>query len=380
MVHGPWKGDLAGLLLDAIRRADLRTEISQTDVQYLLWAILSRAKPSKLRGRVRETALKLLTKEELAKLEGFGLDVIENRIMGQLLGRFDQAMRPILEAENKLRGMFYQANRPFEEIQRIAVLPPLEGVKSEIPKLRWLWRPEGYAIRYDPKGFMRLEVYVVVPHRFTITRDSKGRIIRLEGPPGYISEVEYDDSVPSIKCPTDENLTAYKFKKITLIASGHTATFENVGWTFVGIPKKKANTPLWSQPLLEWKALTRPPLQFEWFQRWRERAERAQEARERMEEARHQAERMDRILRGDASDEDFLDISHYRDGVEAATGDPSERAQWIAEHHARQSEAPLHAINVLEGLPDGTEVDTSDRVGLPGHSGAQRLGAGTRTW
>jgi hypothetical protein len=244
--------------------------------------------------------------------------------------------------------------------------------------MRWLWRPEGYAIRYDPITFARLNVYVVVPHRFTITRDEKGRIVRLEGPDGYASEVEYDDSVPPVKCPTDENLTAYKFKKITLIGPDRTETFENVGWTFVGVPKKK-ETPAWSRPILEWKAMTKSPYQFEWFQRWRERVERAQEARERMEEARRQAERLDRIMRGDASDEDFLDMAHYRDGLQAATGSPADRAEWIAEHHARQNEALLHAINVLESLPDGTEVDTSDRVALPGHSGSQRLGAGTRT-
>lgn len=86
-------------------------------------------------------------------------------------------------------------------------------------------------------------------------------------------------------------------------------------------------------------------------------------------------------MRGDASADDFLDTGHYRDGIEAATsGDPSERMEWIAEHHARQNEALLHGINVLESLPDGTEVDPSDRVALPGHRGSQRLVAGTRTW
>ncbi|MER3462707.1 MAG: hypothetical protein C4342_06920, partial [Armatimonadota bacterium] len=381
MVHGPWRGSAAELIRNVIQRADLNLEIDTGDVQVLIWALLSRAKPSKLQGGAREAALKLLTQEERRKLDGIGLDFLEDRVMSQLMERFDRALRPLLEAENKLRGMVYKANQPFEELERLAVLPPAKDARGEVPTGRWLWKPEGYAIRYEPRTFAHLTVYVVVPQPFKITRDSKGRIVRLEGPPGYVSEVEYDDSIPGQRCPTDEGLTAYKFKRITLISPTNRATFENVGWTYVGVPKRRRD-PLALESIYAWH--TTAPWQggfWSTIERWRDRAERAQQARERFEQARQNAERLDRIMRGDASADDFLDIGHYREGIEAATsGDPSERIKWIAEHHARQNEALLHAINVFESLPDGTEVDTSDRVALPGHRGSQRLVAGTRTW
>lgn len=382
MVHGAWSGSAAEVIRKVLQRADLMPEIEQGDVQVLIWALLSRAKPSQMRGRAREAALKLLTEEERRKLDGLGLDFLEDRIMNQLMGRFDQALRPLLEAENKIRGIVYRANQPFEELERLAVLPPLKNVRGEVPVGRWVWKSEGYAIRYEPHSFTRLTAYIVVPQPFKIVRDSRGRIVRLEGPPGYVSEVEYDDSIPGQRCPIDEGLTAYKFKRIQLTSPEHTATFENVGWTYVGVPRRKSyKLPFMN--LYTWRTTT-PPWQggfWDTIERWQERAERAQEARERFEQARQNAERLDRIMRGDASDEDFLDTEHYREGIEAATsGDPSERAEWIAEHHARQNEALLHAINVLETLPDGTDVDPSDRVALPGHRGAQRIVAGTRTW
>lgn len=381
MVHGPWRGSAADVIRNVIQRADLLPEISQTDLQQLIWALLAKAKPSKLQGSVRQAAMRLLTDEERRKLDGVGLDFLEDRVMRQLMGKFDQALRPILEAENKIRGMMYRANQPFEELERLAVLPPERDARSEVPLGRWVWKPEGYAIRYEPDGYTRLTVYVIVPRPFEITRDSKGRIVRLEGPPGYVSEVEYDDSIPGQQCPIDEGLTAYKFKRITLVSPNNRATFENVGWTYVGVPRQRSvglpfeNLYAWHSPSMTqggfWATI----------ERWRDRAERAQQTRERFETARHNAERLNRILRGDASADDFLDTSHYREGIEAAVGgDPSERVGWIAEHHARQNEALLHAINVLESLPDGTEVDPSDRVALPGHRGAQRLASGTRTW
>ncbi|RMG26260.1 MAG: hypothetical protein D6724_02255 [Armatimonadetes bacterium] len=380
MVDGPWKGESAKLLLDVIRRADLRPDLSQADVQYLLWAILARAKPSKLRGRVREAALQLLTKEELARLEGGGLDVIEDRAMAQLLGRFNSALRPVLEAENKLRGMLYDGNRSLEEMERVAILPPIQGKKSEIPKMRWLWRPEGYAIRYDAQTAWRLDVYVVVPHTFTITRDAKGRITRLEGPPGYVSEVEYDDSTPGIVYPADHNLTIYKFTKVTVTAPGHKETFDVDGWTFVGVPRTGETEPE-NLPLYVWKTVSQGGSKSDQMAKWNQRYENAKKAKSWYDKLKKLFERDRRIKSGQPSDEDFTDVGHYRDGVKAALKDPASRWDWLGDHQQRQAEGLLHAADAIRNLgndPD-TDVDPSGRVGLPGNSAAQRLGMGTRT-
>lgn len=369
-VDAPFKGAKATLLRNVVKRADKKPHIDQRDVQLLVWAIIARAKPQDLRGGAQRAAAELLTPQEIADLNGYGLSHLEDRVMDQLMGRFDRAMRPIYQAENNLRGALSDANRPFEEIERLAVLPPVEDGENLITAGRWSWNVEGYAVRYFPNGYREMKVQVVVPQRFKATRDSKGRIVRLEGPFGWSSQVEYDDGVEPVACPTDAGLIAYKFKSVRLISPHGSEEIKDTGWCFVGVPTG------------------RPPLfagvgtigQGNWFTRWRERAERAQEYRERYEETQRQAERLDRIMRGDASDEDFLDTGHYQDGIEAATsGDPSERIGWIGEHHARQNEALLHGINVLETLPDGTEVDPGGSVHIPGSRGSQRLLGSSRT-
>ena len=44
-----------------------------------------------------------------------------------------------------------------------------------------------------------------------------GRITRLESPPGFISEVTYDDSISPFVLPKDKNVTAYAFKAVKLM-------------------------------------------------------------------------------------------------------------------------------------------------------------------
>jgi hypothetical protein len=71
-------------------------------------------------------------------------------------------------------------------------------------------------------------------------------------------------------------------------------------------------------------------------------------------------------------------MSHYRDGIWAAlTGGG---IGWIAEHHARQAEALAAATQVIDSLPGGTDVDPTDRIGMPGNPGGQRALLSTRSF
>jgi hypothetical protein len=390
-VTGFYKGKQAKLLQDIMKRSVKFRDLPQKDIQELVWAILAKAKPKNLQGGAKKAAELLLTKQEMDKLNGSGLDFLENRIMNQLMSKFDAALRPLYEAENKMRGMLYKANQPFEELERIAVLIPRDDMPSTIPKGRWNLNPNGYAVRFFPKGYSQTVMQVVVPHKFQITRDDKGRIIKLEGPPGYISQVEYDDNEPAIPCPEDPKLIAYKFKRILLIAPNPNdpsqplnAEFKDTGWTFV-MSKTEHQYNLFELLAMNpsrdvFSVITTP--QGGWFSRWRQRYDDYKAAREpydRLESYRTSYDRFGRYGSGRWSSDEFFDSGHYRDGIEAATlGSPADRLDWIADHHMRQNEALLHAITVLDTLPTG--VDPSEDVVVPGHRGSQRLLPSARTY
>lgn len=387
-VTGFYKGKQAKLLQDIMKRSVKFRDLPQTNIQELVWAILAKAKPKNLQGGARKAAETLLTKEEIDKLNGSGLDFLENRIMNQLLSKFDAALRPIYEAENKMRGLLYKANQPFEELERIAVLVPREDLPTTIPKGRWNLNPNGYAVRFFPKGYSQTIMQVAVPHKFRVTRDSIGRIIKLEGPPGYISEVEYDDEEPGIPCPEDNQLIAYKFKRIVLTAPNpndasqpRTAEFKNTGWTFV-MKKPGMEKTLYQNHVYNLLAMNNSrdfvssiTSQGGWFQRWRERYQTYRDLREPYDQInsyRTSYDRFGRYSEGRWSSEEFFDRGHYVQGLEYGTlGSPSDRVDWIVDHHMSQNEALLEAITVLDTLP--TESDAADYVIVPGNRGSQRL-------
>lgn len=374
-VYAPYKGARAELLKNVMRRYPT-SGVSQQNAQLLVWAILARAKMGDLTGGAREAATRLLEPQEMAMLQTGSLDFLDDRIMREVLGPVDSALRPIYQAENQLRGMLYQANRPFADLERIAVLPPVtDPSEFLIQGGRWLWHPDGYAIRYQPSGYSRTSVEIVVPRPFNIVRDARNRIVRMEMPDGWYSEVEYDDTVAPQSVPDDPDIRAFKFKRVTWVAppdeSGErTYTVEDEGWCFVTNPRLTAFD--------EFFASISPP-QDGWFDNWVGRLRHGRERWDQMQEARRQSERLDRILRGESSPDDFLDTGHYRDGLNTVRGTPADRINWLTEHQARQNEALLHATNVIASLgTEGANYDPSDTLIVPANQSSQRLmGAGS---
>lgn len=373
-VYAPYQGARAELLKNIMRRYPA-SGVEQSDTQRLVWAILARAKMNSLQGGAREAALRLMEPGEIAMLESGGLDFLDDRIMRELMGPVDAALRPIHQAENQLRGMLYQANRPFAELERVAVLPPIEDPSEFlIQGGRWLWHPDGYLIRYRPQGYSRTTVEIVVPRPAQIIRDSKNRITRINMADGWYSEVEYDDTVMPQSVPDEPNLRAFKFKRITWGAPPNENgprefSVEDEGWTFVTNPQLSRFEELWASLNIR---------QDGWFDNAVGRLRHGRERWDQMQEARRQTERLDRILRGESRDEDFLDMGHYRDGLNTVRGSQADRVNWIAEHHTRQTEALMSATNIISRLGEGNaHFDPSDTLIMPANRSSQRLmGAG----
>lgn len=383
---GPWKGKQKDLVRSVLQRFGA-SDIPQTDAQELIWAIIARAKPSKMNGGAQRALVALLKKEEIAQLEGYSLDQLNNEVMGRLTGKMNDALRPVYDAENKFRGAIYQANAPYAELEKIMTPEPNEELKSEIPKGRWMLHPSGYYIRFMPERYAKTVVQIVVPRKPSVTRDAMGRITRLESPPGFVSEVTYDDSISPFVLPKDKNVTAYAFKSVRLTMpdpSDATKVLEAVlnkpGYIFRGKAAKKKE---FYEAHFEYESCALPQDNF--FTRWYERYQRFQEAQEQAEEARREAERLDRILNGGARSDDFFDMEHYRDGVGAAFEGEEASFNWWREHQMRQAEAVAHATEVLNGLPGGEEggtreFDPSRYPDIPAHGGSQTLGSSGRTW
>jgi hypothetical protein len=372
---GPWKGPHAEILQNVIRRWSL-TDIPQQQAQALLWSLLARTKPSKLNRELKVVAGVLLKPEEIATLEGFSLDGLSNRVVGQLTRNVSRELRPLYEAENKIRRMATQANHSYRDMQRLMVLEAPANLPTTLPRGRWLWDPKGYFFRVRIGGYSRTFFEAVVPRKPLINRDSLGRITRLECPPGVVSEVVYDDAEPAKPFPQDPGLTVYPIKGVKLSMPDPenptvNLTFEKEvsGFIFKGIPKPKPKSDRQALVLRVLSPYGASPLV---FQNWGRRYEQAQDAYDRYNTYRDYADRAGRIQDGTASPDAFLDPSHYREGLwEALTGGG---LGWLADHYSRQAEAVAYATQQIDQLGRDTPVDPSGGIFTPGNRGSQLIG------
>lgn len=187
-LYAPLKGPKYGVIRTILQRSVEQHDLEQTKVQSLIWAILARTKPNQLSPVMRDTANKLLKPEELKTLEGSGWDYIKENSSGSSpFGSLPGPVRQMMEAENNLRNLFYQANAPFEELERVAVLTgdykPRRGDR-EVPRGRWSYHPEGYFVRYFPHGYSHTTQNVYFPEAFEVVLDDKGGVSRIVDPAG----------------------------------------------------------------------------------------------------------------------------------------------------------------------------------------------------
>lgn len=165
-LFAPPKGPAEDAVMTIVRNSVNRPEISQQNIQQLLWAIIARAKFEDLRGELRATASQLLTPRQLASLNRSALDVLQGNALTDALGGVPQPLRQIAQAEAQLRQMLTTPGASFAEMERVAVLsgaaPRGEGSR-DIPSGRWSLHPDGYYVRYLPSGYSSTRVEIWVP-------------------------------------------------------------------------------------------------------------------------------------------------------------------------------------------------------------------------
>lgn len=75
-MYAPTLGKKRDVVIAILKSAEKHPEIAQSDIQMLLWTIIAKTKFIDYSGPVKETALKLLTAEQIFHLEGGALGVL----------------------------------------------------------------------------------------------------------------------------------------------------------------------------------------------------------------------------------------------------------------------------------------------------------------
>jgi hypothetical protein len=223
-VYAELKGPKAALVSAIIGRSADAPDIDRRAVQELLWAVLSRAKPSEMHHDMQLTAARLLTPEELAEMEGYALDAVPDAIGKRVLQDVPAPVRAVLEAQNDMRRLFASPDTRFEDLERVAVLtgalPPGEA-GDPLPAGRWAFHPNGYFIRVIPhtRSYYTTRLQVYYPVSVEIERDPEGRITSVTTPDGRWVGADYGEEDASSFARNDPDAREGRLRAIRF-ASG----------------------------------------------------------------------------------------------------------------------------------------------------------------
>lgn len=175
--HGPGGGDgylyapTAGpeeeAVITVVRNSVNHDEIQQHMIQQLLWAIIARAKFEDLRTDLKTVAARLLRPQQIAKLNRNAMDFVPASVVSKAKESVPPVVQQVIEAENNLRRMLTDPGASFAEMEAVAVLAGVAGIgpgSREVPMGRWSLHPDGYYVRYLPRGYSYTVVEVWVPN------------------------------------------------------------------------------------------------------------------------------------------------------------------------------------------------------------------------
>lgn len=377
-LRGAWQGSKAELLREIVQRYTVMSDtVDQRDVQLLIWAVLARTHPEDMRGGAQRALVQLLGDRGAELMARGALGYVADAAAERLFGPVNRQLRPLLEYENRMRGMFSDANRTYEDFERATMRPqPSAGTRTEIPSERWNLHPGGYLVRVSAKGYSRMTMQVVVPQRPEITRDKWRRVTRF-AIGDYVMSIDYRDQGPGTPYPGDRGLTAHAVSRVRIDVPadrGGALTRDVDAWVFTGRPTARARNRVSADAADRgFRVLYASWMPAPQFGEWGRRAEDARDMRDRIETYEEWWARNERIKRGERPEEDVFDSNHIQDLIDSIFGGTDDRLEQIGETHGRLAEWLAHATGVIGGLGDESTVDPTDSPYVPGRSGGQTL-------
>jgi hypothetical protein len=171
--YGPSKGDgymfapvlgpKEAIVTSILKSAEKHPDVSQHDVQILLWTIIARTKFADYAGSVKLTALKLLTPRELTQLEGGALGILPFDVVQKAKDKMPAGLQAVFEAENNIRELISSGNYTYADMEKYAILAGMAPPRTDVPPGIWTKHPDGYYVRYLPSGYSITKVQIYVP-------------------------------------------------------------------------------------------------------------------------------------------------------------------------------------------------------------------------
>ena len=172
-MYAPTLGKKREVVIAILKSAEKHPEVAQSDIQMLLWTIIAKTKFIDYSGPVKETALKLLTAEQILHLEGGALGVLPFDVVQKAKDQMPPAVQTIFEAENNIRQLVSSGNYSYADFEQYAILAGMAEPRTDVPSGIWTLHPDGYYVRYFPSGYAITKVQVYVPQELITKLNGK---------------------------------------------------------------------------------------------------------------------------------------------------------------------------------------------------------------
>ena len=170
-MYAPTKGKMDDIVNAILVKHASKPEISQKDVQVLLWAIIARSKFTNLSNKMKLITTMLLTPEQIIKLNGGMVETLSSEALKKGVVDVPPAVQTVMEAENNIRRLVETGVDSYEDFEKFAILAGMAANDHpEVVRGMWSLHPDGYYIRYFPSGYSRTKVQIYVP-------EGKGQVI-----------------------------------------------------------------------------------------------------------------------------------------------------------------------------------------------------------
>ena len=238
-VVAPLKGPGAETISLILRRAFARPQVPRSDVQALLWAVVSRAPVTQSR-LVRNAATQLLTAEEIAAIDAARLERVPPGVRTRLLELLEAPLAQRVIAEAEFRELSSAQEVTYELLEREAnTQGPVTSVMGDRDLLEGRWSHEqGVFVRPAPTPPHSMALQVIVPSGRLpqIVRDERGRIRQAIYGNGLAITASYEDFYPPASVTADGSTLAYRFSRLDFISPAleKPVSVQGTGWTLVG--------------------------------------------------------------------------------------------------------------------------------------------------
>lgn len=162
-LYAPLKGTKKDLVYKLITNWKAHEEISQQQLQLLLWAIIAKTKFNNLSPDLKLVATKLLADGDMKDLSKAGMDFVADEVMKKAVLQMPEPAQKIIAIENAMRQKFYAATVSYQEMEALAMLAGAAPVNNTVTDGLWSLLPNGCYIKYLPAGYSSTYIEIYMP-------------------------------------------------------------------------------------------------------------------------------------------------------------------------------------------------------------------------